>query len=198
MKKKIVWIINFVFLIIIIVSSVFYIRAHAESKKRIAEENYNKWEMLYKMTKTVDEQFVKDSDWKQNDKLNLYVNDIISLGIESIEPEIRGVSSETWRFLSIRYLAHFIELAGNYIPDVCKEEAFQIFSDMNKELHEISSLVVESVMDEAGTKDADVMLDLIDEKSELYRELKDDITNFCEKYENQLNTFYVKIKYPKE
>ena len=172
--------------IVIIVSLMFAINSYftiKEQQLQIANDNYYKWEMIYRMTQLVDEYFAQAEKRESAKDLTLYVNRTSYYsGFDSIKPRV------DFNFFALYYDMHFRNLIEeNVIPEPYQEAAFNIFIQMNTEMYKISKEVLEISSREEERNE------LILENSKLYKTTEEKIDDFYEKYKNLLDDFYKTI-----
>jgi len=169
-------------LIVIVISSVFCNNMYSINrmqKSQIIKENQAKWNLIYEMTQEIETYFVKSDDWTKVDQFWVYVNGVTHYdGMKTLEPQF------TSHFLAVHYDRLFSSLC---VDDECligyEEEGFQIFSDMNKELKQISKSVLEKI---------DRGENFLDPESKEYQETSKELQEFCQKYEEAINELYEK------
>ena len=183
MKKRKHLVFEIILLLVVLVLFTLCVSVYSTNKKQqgqIVRENQSKWTGIYEMTQKVEMHFVNSEDWTQVEDLRLYVNGIVYYdGIQTIEPQFR------LNFLTLYYDTFFRTLC---VEDErikgYEEEGFQLFSNMNKELKQISKSVLDKI---------DRGENFLDPKSEEYKETSKELQEFCKKYENAVDEFYEKV-----
>lgn len=184
MSKRKHFVIELILLIVILVlnascTSMYW--TYKKQKGELVRENQAKWTMIYEMTQEIETYFVRSDDWTKVEQFWVYVRGITHYdGMDTLEPQFSGM------FLT-QYDQLFSSLCvdDEYIKGY-EEEGFRIFSNMNRELKQISKSVLEKI--EHGEN-------FMNPKSEEYKETTKELQELCEKYEKILNEYYEKIDY---
>ncbi len=141
-------------------------------RETLAHINAKNWESIHRLTENIDHLEINSVEDIENYSNYPYHNGVIYSVSDLLMPSFNEAE---FGFLTGSYDALLQALVKELIEDSKKEEAFNLFINMNNSLKEICTFVV--------IDNADNELDFIDENSELYKELQSKINDFCEKYQ---------------
>lgn len=160
---------------------IFLYRELCNEREARAETNIFNWSRLHGVG--INAQQVNDID-HAGDFYHLQNGIVYSLCGNVLSPDFDNLDAPTTEeyFLTIHFndFVHMLSIAEETDPDL--EQRFALLHEMGKELEEISSKALKH-----GEKGKAQKNELMDEGSEIYKELKADISEFC-------NTYVAEIK----
>jgi hypothetical protein len=147
-----------------------------------AAKNYRSWKYIQGFTSIVDEYYVKSNNWETEGVLDWNEERYLSM-FHDVKP----------RFISNIYTAYYRDfylklIDENEVPKEYKDKGIQIYTDMNTELCDICTYVMEKI--EGGTE----KIELVKTDSELYKGLQKKVTEFGTKYSKKIGDFYKEIE----
>lgn len=173
------------FLVSISLSVCLYF-SHVSNQKmqdELAQENVENWNTLLAMTQKLEDN-MDSSDQLQ--KFSLYQNGILYAVSDRIQPALEG---DNFRFLCTSYDPLMQELASNSgnAEEALVSEGLVLYQNMNSDLQDICLFVISSTEEDFQNKYA-----LLQSDSHFSQEVKALLEEYCEKYREQLESFFEK------
>lgn len=151
-------------------------------KNQTAERNYNNWTTLYHMTTKLDKTNMTEDFLKM---YSLYVNGIVqSTTTGNLMPAFNGGSVNS--FLGTYYNALLQSLVYDDLKEEKRVEGIELFTEINTDLVVLCEFVLEKAESEHER------CQLVEPDSELYEEIEEKIQEFCDRYDEKIDTFYTK------
>ena len=151
-------------------------RQAAALEEQLAQKNLDHWANLCQMTYSGQAKGSVEDIKEQA----LYQNGILFCTAQDLSPAFNHGHSN---FLTISYDSFAQDLGrGKFQGGELEQEALDVYQDMNEEINEICTYVMEN----AGE---DESADLLDSESVLYRQVQEKIQAFCDKYDEKLEKF---------
>lgn len=166
------------------VYAVFRLERRAQSwRQRAAEMNFSYWNGLGAMTAELEKMEPNEKNLKEN---LLYINGVVNACTSNIRPMISesGESSNN-SFLSREYysLAADIVSESSRFPQSKRQQAAELFREMTSELGALCSEICNIEYENRA--------ELMNEKSDVYRETQKKINSFCDKYKEKIHMLEV-------
>lgn len=158
--------------VILLCGNIKFYREAKEQKSILAERNVSHWSSLLLLTVKI-----KANPDFENDMVmwSTYHNAVIYDNAFFLQPYFED------SFLTVHYDSFFQDFSRNYKTSQHTQENKKLYLEMNEELNKICLKVLK--YSDKGNKEK---LSLIDEKSDIHKEIKGEIEIFCEKYELKL------------
>ena len=153
-----------------------------EKLRNEATKNYRDWENIQEFASIIDECYVRKNNWETEGVLD-WNSEKYSSMFNEVEPRFRRDIFTSY------YHEFYLKLIDeSQIPKEYKDKGIQIYSEMNTELCDICTYVMEEI--ENGTD----KIELVMTDSQLYKDLQKKVTEFGKKYSKKIDAFYKEIE----
>lgn len=180
---RIICVILAVLLAISVTCCFFVFKALNKERAARADDNLYNWSRILEISQKIqqvdDTQHARDIFHLQNGIVFTIFGNELSPDFDNLE----GPTTEEY-FLTVHFndFVHMLSLSKGTETDL--DERFALLHEMGKELEVICKRVLEY-----GEKGQSQKLELMDEKSEIYKEIKAEINAFCSKYTEKINKY---------
>ncbi len=169
--------------IIVMLSVILYLscRRYSALEERMANQNVMRWQGLYFMTQTIDNNVKTLED---ANKFALYQNQTVNWLADILYPRCIKSGDELGNFLKLAYDPFVQDIAYGNLPEEKRQEALKLYLEINGELGKLC----ENVLNCAGN-DASEQAELLDDNSEASEKIIEEIQILTQKYKEKIQSF---------